>query len=44
MVHIALIPVIVNELLILVRQVASISFMIVNFVTYEKVLIMMLYI
>ena len=36
---------IINELLILVVRVATtISFMIANFVTYEKVLIMMLHI
>ena len=37
--HIALILIIVNELLILVTRDFSISFMVANFIAYEKVLI-----
>ena len=36
--------IIVNEFLILAMQVASISFMVANFVTYEKELIIQLHI
>ena len=42
MVSIALSLIIVNELLILVIKVITFSFAVANFVTYEKVLIMML--
>ena len=39
MVHVTLILIMVNELLILVTRVTTISFMVTNFATYEKVLI-----
>ena len=42
--HVVLILILINKLLILVICVAIIRFVVGNFVTYEKVLIMMLHI